>query len=67
MVLRLYFTTNEIKERNYESLEALNKPIKKITRYTGRNTIKTTEKKADNLFAEVYVYIGARVILIANL
>jgi hypothetical protein len=47
---------------------ALNKPVKKIlARYTSRNAIKATEKEADNLFAEVYVYIKARVILIANL
>jgi hypothetical protein len=68
MVLRLYFTTNEIKKRNYKSLVVLNKPIKKIiTRYTSRNAIKAIEKETDNLFAEVHVYIRARVILITNL
>jgi hypothetical protein len=68
MVLRLYFTTNKIKERNYKSLVVLNKPIKKIlARHTSRNTIKATEEKADNLFAEVHMCIRAWVILIANL
>jgi ATP-dependent DNA helicase PIF1 len=68
MVLRLYFTTNKVKERNYKSLAALNKPVKKIlARYTGRNAIKAIEKKADNLFAEIHVCIRARVILTANL
>jgi hypothetical protein len=68
MVLWLYFTTNEVKEQNYKSLAALNKPIKKIlARYISRNAIKAIEEKTDNLFAEVHVYIRARVILIANL
>jgi hypothetical protein len=66
--LRLYFTANEVKERNYESLAALNKPVKKIVaRHTGRNAIKATEEEADNLFAEFHVCIGAQVMLTANL
>jgi ATP-dependent exoDNAse (exonuclease V) alpha subunit len=66
--LQLYFTTNEVKEQNYKSLAALNKPVKKIVaRHTGRNAIKATEEEADNLFAELHVCIGARVMLTANL
>jgi hypothetical protein len=68
MVLRLYFTTNKIKKQNYKCLAALNKPVKKmLARYIGRNAIKAIEEEADNLFTEVYIYIRARVILIANL
>lgn len=66
--LRLYFTANEVKERNYESLAALNTPVKKIiARHTGHNASKATEEEADNLFTEVYMCIGARVMLTANL
>jgi ATP-dependent DNA helicase PIF1 len=66
--LRLYFTTNEVRERNYNSLAALNKPVKKIVaRHTGRNAAKATEEEADNLPAELYVCIGARVMLTTNL
>jgi ATP-dependent exoDNAse (exonuclease V) alpha subunit len=66
--LRLYFTTNEVKEQNYERLAALNKPVKKIlARHTGRNTIKATEEEADNLFAEIHLCIGAQVMLTTNL
>jgi hypothetical protein len=58
--LRLYFTVDEVKQRNYNSLAALNKPVKKIlARHTGRNTIRATEEEADNLFAEVHLCIGA--------
>jgi ATP-dependent DNA helicase PIF1 len=66
--LRLYFTADEVKVRNCESLAALNKPVKKIlARYTGRNAIKATEEEADNLFAEVHLCIGARLMLTTNL
>jgi hypothetical protein len=66
--LRLYFTANEVKERNYESLAALNIPVKKIVaRHTGRNAIKATEEEADNLFAEAHVCLGAWVMLTTNL
>jgi hypothetical protein len=66
--LRLYFTADEVKARNCESLAALNKPAKKIlTRHTGRNAIKATEEEADNLFAEVHLCIEARVMLTTNL
>jgi ATP-dependent DNA helicase PIF1 len=66
--LRLYFTADEVKARNCESLAARNKPMKKIlARYTGRNAIKATEEEVDNLFAEVHLCIGARVMLTTNL
>ena len=35
--------------------------------YTGRNTSRVSNKEADNLPAELLVYIGARVMLIVNL
>jgi ATP-dependent DNA helicase PIF1 len=57
-----------VKERNYESLAALNTPVRKIiARHTGHNASKATEEEADNLFTEVYMCIGARVMLTANL
>lgn len=66
--LRLYFTANEVKERNYESLAALSKPVKIIVaRNTGRNAVKATDDEADNLVAELHVCVGAQVMLTANL
>jgi ATP-dependent exoDNAse (exonuclease V) alpha subunit len=49
-------------------LAALNWPIKKISaRHTGRKAAKTSEEEADNLSAEIYVCIGAKVMLTTNL
>jgi hypothetical protein len=65
--LRLYFTKAEVHERNSTKLAALNRPIKKISAcYTGRKITKTLEEEADNLSAEIYVCIGAKVMLTTN-
>jgi hypothetical protein len=57
-----------MKLTNYNKLVGINRPIKKIiTCYKNRNTIKATEKKADNLCSEILIYIRARIILTTNL
>jgi hypothetical protein len=66
--LQLYFTTSKVKNRNNRILTAANQPIKKISAlYKGRNTVKATEEEADNLYSELYICIGIRVIFTANL
>jgi ATP-dependent DNA helicase PIF1 len=66
--LRLYFTTEEVRQTNSDKLASMNKPVKKIlARHKGRNAAKATEDEADNLCPELYVCIGARVMLTTNL
>jgi ATP-dependent DNA helicase PIF1 len=66
--LQLYFTKAEVHERNLTKLAALNRLIKKISaRHTGRKAAKVSEEEADNLSAEIYMYIRAKVILTTNL
>jgi ATP-dependent exoDNAse (exonuclease V) alpha subunit len=66
--LRLYFTTEEVRQTNFDKLAGMNKPVKKIlARHKGRNALKATEDEADNLCPELYVCIGARVMLTTNL
>lgn len=66
--LRLYFTTVEVKETNFNKLAAANRPVKKIIAlHKGRNAAKATEDEADNLCPDIHVCIGARVMLTTNL
>jgi ATP-dependent DNA helicase PIF1 len=66
--LRLYFTKVEMHERNSTKLVALNRPIKKISAcHTGRKAAKALEEEADNLLAEIYMCIEAKVMLTTNL
>jgi hypothetical protein len=66
--LRLYFTNDEVRERNYGQLAAANRPVKKIlSLHTGRNASKASDEEADNLPTELLVCIGAQVMLTANL
>jgi len=66
--LRLYYTTEEVRQTNYDRLAAANKPVKKIlARHKGRNATKATEDEAENLSSEIQVCIGARVMLTSNL
>jgi ATP-dependent DNA helicase PIF1 len=66
--LQLYFTKAEVHERNSTKLGALNWPIKKISaHHTGQKAAKASEEEADNLSAEIYVCIGAKVMLTTNL
>jgi hypothetical protein len=66
--LRLYFTNEEVRERNYGQLAAANRPVKKILSiHTGRNALKASEEEADNLPTELLVCIGAQVMLTTNL
>lgn len=66
--LRLYYTTAEVAERNLDSLAALNNPVKKLTaRHSGYNAKKATEEEADNLAVELYLAIGAQIMLTTNL
>jgi ATP-dependent DNA helicase PIF1 len=68
LALRLYFTTVEVKETNYGRLAAVNRPVKNILAcHKGRNASKATEEEADNLCPDIYVCIGARVMLTTNL
>ena len=65
--LRLYFTTAEVKETNFNKLSAANRPVKKIVaHHKGRNAAKATEDEADNLCPDIHVCIGARVMLTTN-
>jgi ATP-dependent DNA helicase PIF1 len=66
--LRLYYTTAEVCETNYNCLAATNQPVKKLTaEHKGRGASAATEEEADNLSAEIYVCIGARIMLTTNL
>jgi ATP-dependent DNA helicase PIF1 len=66
--LRLYFTTAEVKETNFNKLSAANRPVKKIVaHHKGRNAAKATEDEADNLCPDIHMCIGARVMLTTNL
>jgi hypothetical protein len=66
--LRLYFTNEEVRERNYTQLTAENRPVKKILSvHTGRNASKASDEEADNLPTELLVCIGAQVMLTTNL
>src|SRR6266487_6455616 len=66
--LQLYFTTEEVRETNCHKLAAANQPVKKILAYhKGQNAAKATEDKADNLCLDIYVCIGAQVMLTTNL
>jgi len=66
--LRLYFTTAEVRQKNFERLSAVNQPVKVIrATHMGRNAKKATEEEAEGLCSELHVCIGARVMLTANL
>jgi ATP-dependent exoDNAse (exonuclease V) alpha subunit len=66
--LRLYFTTEEVRQTNFDKLAATNQPIKRIKAcHRGQNAAKATEDEADNLSPEICVCIGARVMLTTNL
>jgi ATP-dependent DNA helicase PIF1 len=66
--LRLYFTTEEVRQTNLDKLASTNKPVQKIlARHKGHGAAKATEDEADNLCPELYVCIGARVMLTTNL
>ncbi|KIX07690.1 uncharacterized protein Z518_02344 [Rhinocladiella mackenziei CBS 650.93] len=66
--LRLYFTTEELRETNSAKLAAANMPVKKIlAQRKGRNAAKATEEEADNLCPDIHVCMGARVMLTTNL
>jgi hypothetical protein len=66
--LRLYFTNEEVRERNYSQLAAENRPVKRImSKHTGRNASKASDKEADNLPTELLLCVDAQVMLTANL
>lgn len=65
--LRLYFTTEEVRETNFSKLSAANRPVKRIVaHHKGRNAARATEDEADNLCPDIHV-CGARVMLTTNL
>ena len=66
--LRLYYTTIEVRETNYNRLATMNQPVIKLTgKHKGRSASVATEEEADNLSAEIHVCIGARIMLTTNL
>jgi ATP-dependent DNA helicase PIF1 len=66
--LRLYFTNDEVRERNYSQLAAADRPVKRIlSMHTGRNARKASDEEADNLPTELLVCVGAQVMLTTNL
>lgn len=66
--LRLYYTTAEVRETNYNRLAAANQPVKKLAaEHRGRGASAATEEEADNLSAEIFVCISARIMLTTNL
>ena len=66
--LRLYFTRAEVYETNSTNLAATNQPVRKISaQHTGRKAKKATEEEAKGLSAEIFVSIGAKVMLTTNL
>ena len=66
--LRLYYTKEEVRERNYRQLAATSRPVKRLlSTHTGRNALKASADEADNLPTEVLISVGARVMLTANL
>ena len=68
MALRLYFTNKEVQNQNIATLVGQNMPVKRIVaQYKGRNTSKVTLEEVDNLYLEIYICIGAQVMLTSNL
>jgi hypothetical protein len=66
--LRLYYITAEVRETNYNRLAATNQPVKKLTaEHRGRGASAATEEEADNLSAQIYICISARIMLTTNL
>ena len=66
--IRLYFTNEEVCEHNYRQLAATNQPVKRIvSKHTGRNASKASNEEAENLPTELFLCIGAQVMLTANL
>ena len=66
--LRLYYTTAEVREKNIERLLATRQPVKKVlATHRGRKAASASEEEADNLAPELYICIGARVMLTTNL
>jgi hypothetical protein len=66
--LRLYFTNNEVEFYNHGKLKSLKTPVKKVVgRHRGASASKATEEQADNLSAEIFLAVKARVILRKNL
>jgi hypothetical protein len=66
--LRLYFTRAEMHETNSTNLAATNRPVRKISAlHTGRKAKKATEEEAEDLSAEIFVSIGAKIMLTTNL
>ena len=66
--LRLYFTREEVYNRNIQCLTGRNMPIKILTIVNrGRDAEKATEDEADNLPNKIYICIGARIMLSSNL
>ena len=53
--------------KSVSSLAVYKAAVSRAVTHTGRNAVKAMEEEADNLFLEIHVCIGARVMLTANL
>ena len=57
----MYFTNEEVRNRNTTALAGQNMPVKRIVaQHKGRNASKATSEEADNLYSEI---VGILVIL----
>jgi hypothetical protein len=66
--LRLYFTKDEVYERNIRCLTVRNVPVKILTAVNrGQGAEKASDDDAENLSNTIYLCIGARVMLSSNL
>ena len=66
--LRLYYTNEEVRERNYRQLAAANCPVKRLlSTHKGRNASKASTDEADNLPVDLLLCISAQVMLTINL
>jgi ATP-dependent DNA helicase PIF1 len=66
--LQLYFTKDEVYERNIRCLTVRNVPVKILTAVNrGQGAEKASDDDAENLSNTIYLCIGARVMLSSNL
>jgi hypothetical protein len=66
--LWLYFINKEVRDKNSDRIIATQRPVKRLlAQYIGSKAARATEDEADNLAPELYLCLGARVILTTNL
>lgn len=66
--LWLYYTKEEVYERNYYQFATTNQLVKKLLlTYTGCNVSKALTNKVDNLAANLFINVGIQVMFTTNL